>query len=241
MDGIQTVTGNIEVNDAQSLTSFSAPALGSIGGDLQMSDLSTLGSVSFPRLATVANLNFTVLPLLLTATFTTGLQSVNALSIVNTQLSSLAGLNPPRVGSLNIQQNLYLTSFAMAANTTSSIMVASNSMSNFDLSFPNLVRASAMSVTLATSFSAPVLQTVNGTLSFIQNTFTDLAFPNMTSAGGLNIDTNRYLSNLSVPALTTIGTQGINIVNNQALNGTISFPVLTSDAGNIKIVGDFTA
>jgi len=95
------------------------------------------------------------------------------------------------------------------------------------------------------SVSIPSLAAVNGSLGFYGNTFASLSAPNLTTvgsfqgrSGGITIDDNSVLSNITMPQLTSSG--GLfQIASNEELHA-ISFPVLSEIGGALDFTGNFT-
>lgn len=241
LDGVQSITGDLTAINAIGVTSISAGSLTNIGGTMQFVNMTVLNALNFPRLTTSHNIDWETLPALQGLGFTSGIQSTDILSIQDTQLQNLDGINPTTAGQIYISNNRYLTDINMqVANVTTNITIQSNNNGETNISFPNLVHATAMIVSQAAFLNFPTLQYVNGTMSIYSNAFTTFGCPNLTSTGGLSIATNRELTNISFPALTMVGMNGISIMDNQALTDTITFPVLTRIAGAITVAGDFT-
>lgn len=160
-------------------------------------------------------------------------------------MNSLDGINLNTADVIEISDNTRLTTFStQIANVTTSIDVSSNGRS-LTVEFPNLMWAANMTLRNVSSVSIPSLAAVNGSLGFYGNYFTSLSAPNLTTvgsfqgrSGGITIDDNSALSNITMPELTSSG--GLfQIASNEELHA-ISFPVLSEIGGALDFTGNFT-
>lgn len=248
LDGPSAISGSLLVSNAGQLTDLTSSTIGSIAtssGSFTMFNLTLLSTLRFNELTQVGTINWAALPALSQLTFPSFVSKAASVTITNTFLSTLDGINLMTVGLLDINNNNRLQTFStQIANITQGVNIASNGRS-LDISFPNLIWANNMTFRNISSLSIPSLAKVNGSLIFDENFFSSFAAPNLTSVGdsansrgSLAFVANPQLKNITIPGLTGIG-GGVQIANNTALQ-TISFPVLKNVGGAVDLSGNFT-
>jgi len=137
-----------------------------------------------------------------------------------------------------------LTFSTQIANVTSSIDIDNNGQS-LTVELPNLLWAANVTLRNLSSVSIPSLSVVNGSLGLYGNYFTSLAAPNLTTvgafatgSGGITINDNTALSNITFNELTTVG--GLfQIFDNSALHA-VDFPLVSEIGGALDFTGNFT-
>jgi hypothetical protein len=245
LDGIGQITGSLTASNASLLTGLTSTTINSIGEVFTLTDMTTLSTVQFDALTSAKTIFFQTLPALSSFTFPEEISTCNSLTILNTFLNSLDGINLNTADVIEISDNTRLTKFStQIANVTTSIDVASNGKS-LVVEFPNLIWAANMTLRNVSSISIPSLAVVNGSLGFYGSYFTSLSAANLTSVGsfsgrtgGITIDDNTALSNITFPELTSSG--GLfQIDNNPDLNA-ISFSALAEIGGALDFTGNFT-
>jgi hypothetical protein len=245
IDGPEQITGNLICENAGQLTSLGSSSIGTIGEQFLLNNLTLLSTLAFTDLTTVGSISWTALPALPQLTFSGPVSMADSVLITNTFLSTLDGINLATVGTLNINNNNRLKTFSsQIANITQSLTIDSNGQL-LDLAFPNLIWAANMTLRNVSSVSIPSLTTVNGSLGFLENYFTEIVALNLTTVGntGTNIGSlafvaNPSLTNISMPALQSIG--GANqIANNSALTA-IDFSSLQVIGGSLDFSGNFS-
>lgn len=222
------------------MSSLSAGNLESIKGQFNLDSLTILSSLSFPLLTDVGSIVWTALPALQGLSFTTGVQTASELNIQNTQLNSLDGIDLQVVDTVYIVNNNYLEDINMQlGNVTDSLTLAANGK-NVSAIFPNMLWANNMTFRNVSQVSIPSLASVNGSLGFYSNEFSMLSAANLTKVGGsLSFVSNPDLTNISMPALTTV-TGGFQVANNTELDIVESFPKLATVGGALDFYGNFT-
>jgi aspartate 1-decarboxylase len=245
IDGPQQIKGDLICENAGGLTSLSSISIGTITGSFTMNNLTLLSTLSFSDLQTVGTIAWTALPALSELTFPATVSKATSVTISNTFLSTLDGINLETVETLQIDNNNRLKTFStQIANVSSSVNINANGDS-LAVSFPNLIWAANMTFRNVSSISIPSLAVVNGSLGFYGNYITSLAAPNLTSvgssatgSGSLAFVSNDKLANISLPLLTSVGGAD-QIANNTELSA-ISFPELSTVGGAIDFSGNFT-
>jgi hypothetical protein len=248
LDGPSAISGSLIVNSAGQLTSLASNSIESIAtskGAFTLFNLTLLSTLQFTELTQVGTINWAALPALSQLTFPSFISKAVSVTITNTFLSTLDGINLMTVGLLDINNNNRLRTFStQIGNITQGVNIASNGRS-LEVSFPNLIWANNMTFRNVSKVSIPSLAKVNGSLIFDDNFFTSISAPNLTtvgntatSTGSLAFVANPQLTNITIPRLISIG-GGVQVANNSALQ-TISFPVLKTVGGAIDLSGNFT-
>merc|ERR1712070_599991 len=179
------------------------------------------------------------LPQLQGLSFTTGLQMVESLSIQNTQLGSLDGINLQTADTVYIANNNFLNDITMQLGNVSDSMVLEANGLNVSAIFPNMKWGNELTFRNCSQVSLPSLATTNGSLGFYANFFDMLSTPNLTNVGGdLSFISNEDMTNFSMPQLVKVG-GGLNVANNTALRS-IAFPQLETVVGALDFYGNFT-
>ncbi|KAK9317630.1 hypothetical protein V1524DRAFT_196422 [Lipomyces starkeyi] len=239
INGIQTISGNLVCNNNTQITSISAPSLRTIGGTFQLTQLTILNTLSFPRLSSIGVIDWVTLPAVSDLSFTTGVTSCQDVTISDTDLSSLTGINLTTVSKLDINNNNNLNDIEMGL-TEATYQVDISFNGKTAVSFPYLQWAYNLTFQDVSSVNTPVLSVVNASYLLISNVFNSFSAPNLTTVGGLSIDENMSLTNISFPKLTTIGGSGLQVSNNTKLSTIVGFPNLTTVNGAIVLEGNFT-
>ncbi|KAH7356686.1 hypothetical protein BKA65DRAFT_212403 [Rhexocercosporidium sp. MPI-PUGE-AT-0058] len=245
INGPQQIRGNLSAQSAGGLVSITSTTIGSIGGEFRLFNLTFLSTLQFDALTSVKTIYWEALPALPSLNFGGPLSKADSVTISNTFLTTLSGINLNTVGTLQIDNNNSLKQFdTQIANITNAVNINANG-NQLAVTFPNLIWAANMTFRNVSSVKIPSLATVNGSLGFYGNYMDSIAAPNLTSignfatgVGSLAIVANGKLSNITFPALKSVGGAD-QIANNTALNA-ISFASLTSVGGAIDFSGNFT-
>lgn len=243
IDNIQKIDGNLTVTNLDQLTELAFPALQSVIG-LELGSLNTLTSLSLHALTTVTQLNFTALASLQQLDFgSIGITKASSVLITNTGLTSLNGItNLKSVDYFNVNNNQALTDITLKVTVIkSSLDIEANDIlaSGLTTSFPLLETAQNMTFRNCSVILLPSLVNVTDDLGFYGNDFQNFTAPNLTTAGGLVFVDNTELTNISLPALTSInGTY--QIANNTKLSKIDGFQALSVVTGALDFSGNFT-
>lgn len=221
------------------MTLIAAPDLTSIGNEFSLSSIILLTTLNFPELTSVGSINFQALPNLQALTFTKGVNKAGSVSITNTGLTSLAGIELTSVGDFDLTANTALSSINVndIKNITGTLIISANKNS-LSIEFPNLVSAQNLTFRNTSSISVPSLANLTGELGLFGNYISNFSAPNLTTCADLDFDGNADLTEINLPLLSSL-TGGLAISNNDKLD-TISFPKLSKVQGAIDLTGDYT-
>lgn len=226
LDGIELITGSLYADNILGLTSFSAESLHKAGA-IQING-SRLTGLSLPALQSATD-GIEVAA--------TSLQSLNLPSLVN------------QTTSVSIQGNNGLTDVNIPKLAIANeISVQGNGHGDLSLNLSSLRWITHLRISQCSSVDVSSLDSA-GDAVFAFNTFPALSFPALTSVlGGLIIDTNANLTEISAPVLTKIELPGdaspwqnaLAVSGNDALTGTIEFPAAVEITHNADIYGTFS-
>lgn len=226
--------------NAGSLAYLAGAGLDTIGDTFMLFNLTILTTLNFPRLTDVKTIDWNALPALQQLSFTSSVQQANSLSIQNTQLNSLDGINLQTVDSVLIANNNYLQTISMQlGNITTALTLEANGR-NTTAEFPNLLWAYNMTFRNVSSVTIPSLATLNGSLGFYSDYMSSISGPNLTKIGGsLIFNDCPDLTNISFPSLTEID-GSLDVASNTELMQIDGFPQLQTIAGALAYDGQFT-
>ncbi|KAL2118565.1 hypothetical protein VTJ04DRAFT_8225 [Mycothermus thermophilus] len=242
ISGTEQITGDLRIEDNGELETITSSTLKSIGGAFTIRNVTKINSINFGSLTSVDSLEWQSLGLL--SSITLGpLTSAKSVSISDTVLQSLDGIELTSVDIFNINNNRRLQQYASKLRSVGdTLIIQANGIGvGLNVEFPNLVWAANMAIANVTKFSIPSLQVVNGSARFDSNFFESFSAPNLTHTekGDISFVGNAALKNMTFPKLTDIG-GGLLIANNTALDRVTFFPKLTHVGGAIKLRGNFT-
>lgn len=244
INGIRTIRGDLIAANCVDLQQLTAPELSSIEGKWNMTSLTVLNQLNFNALRSVGEIYWQTLPALSTLGLAAQVTEAAKVTITDTILESLSGINLVTTQRFNINNNRYLKEVTVQlANITDSLAIEFNSPS-VAASFPNLTWANNATFRSCGSVLLPSLTTVNGSLGFFENTFESLSAPKLTAVGtgteggDVTFANNDALVNVSMPQLQTIfGT--LQFVNDSNVKEITGFPKLSVVHGSIDVSGDF--
>lgn len=240
INGVQQISGDLICRNATQLTSISTDQLNSIAGTFDLNGLTILSSLTMSSLSAVNKINWVSLPALQSLNFAQGISRANTIYISYTELTSLSGIELTAVGSMDINNNRFLTTINVndMKNVTNALSFSANNK-DLEISFPNLQGAANLTFRNVSKIDMPSLSSCAGDIGFYSNTFESFSAPNLTQTGGtLAFVDSPNLSNVSFPSLTTIG-GGFLIANNTNLKVISGFPKLKTIVGALDFAGTF--
>jgi hypothetical protein len=239
LSGPQEITGDLSVLDNGDLENFQSSSLKTVGGTFTMRNVTKLNTLSFSRLTSVRALAWQSVTNLNSVTLGP-LSQADEVTISDTFLDALTGINLTSVNKLDINNNRRLKKFSTQLENMGDLYIQANGI-GLDIDLPNLVWASNLTIANVTKFAVPSLKVVNGSARFDSNYFESFNAPNLTHTESADISFvgNAALKNMTFPKLTSIG-GGLLIANNTGLDKVTFFPKLTDVGGAIKLRGNFT-
>ncbi|CAI6338300.1 unnamed protein product [Periconia digitata] len=234
---LEEIDGDLLIEDNANIKRVDGPAIKKISGTFSIKRTPELAALSFPLLDEAKKLEMEGLPNLRNLNFDSEISSVDELSIENTQLQDLKGINLNKTNSIRIIANGAIANISMGIkNMTGAIEIKDNN-ADVTISFPNLEHAGNMSYRAVGNLSLPSLKEVSPGSFGIQNSkmgsFYASNFTDVKDA--LIIANNTELADLHVPALQKVGTS-YRIESNDKLSE-INMPALEDVGAALDISG----
>jgi len=237
--GMHTIAGDLICQGAEDLTSLSGPSLRTIGGQFNLKGLIRLSSLSFPMLSSVKTVAWETLPNLRSLDFTTEITQAESVSIENTILTSLQGINLVQAKRFRVTNNKYLKEVKVNLGNVTDILDVNFNAKGVIASFPELRWAQNISLGDAGSASFPKLEEVKSSISFVNNTLQEIYLPKLGKVGqSFAVVSCSSLTNLTVPSLVSVGGT-FQIANNTMLGSVTGFPKLKTVGGAVDLSGNF--
>ncbi|KAI0858636.1 GPI-anchored cell wall organization protein ecm33 [Xylaria cubensis] len=238
---LKTINGSLIVKNNGALQSLASSSLTTIGGDFILQNVTSLVSLTMPMLNAVNTIQWTTLSALNEPTFgNPGITKAKSVTVSDTFVQNLDGINVQALTDMNINNNHRLSKFSTSIKTLSNALYVNSNALNMTMEMPNLEWIANMTIANVSTFSVPSLKTVNGSMRFDSNYFTNFVAPNLTEThdGDLSFVSNPQLQNISIPLLTKVG-GGLTIANNTDLMKVDGLGSLADVGGAIKMRGSF--
>jgi hypothetical protein len=236
---VQEITGDMTIKGATGLKTINMPQLQTVGGSMTLLSLTVLASFSCPNLVSVDEISWTTLPLLQQLTFTKQVTNASSVTISDTNLQSLTGINLMTAETFNINNNKFLKAVDVQLTKVSGALTLSANAKGVNCSFSSLKSAANLTIGDAGQLTLPKLENVTNSLAFDSNTFETLELPKLTSVGDFSMSNNNQLTNVTATELKTVDGTFL-LANNTALKVVDSFEALSSVTGAIDMSGVFT-
>lgn len=239
---LQEIDGVLNATMASNVTSLSFGSLQRITKDFILEGVTMLSELRMPQLSRVGSIQWNHCPALQGLDFDTGISSVdNQVDIQDTQIFNLDTINIGGALSLNIANNQRLNSLRWSLQYVNKTMVinANHKDGGLNTSFPNLESAGSVDISNVSSLEMPSLSQVDQQVSVYGSYFSDLSFPNLTKSQGALIHDNSMMQRLSMPKFSQCS-GALRVYNNDALQGTISFPAVQMVGGSLNMTGAFS-
>lgn len=239
---LSEIGGDLTAENNGLLLTLQSSSLETIGGAFTLKNVTKLSTLSFPKLGEVGSIDWATLNNLPEPTFgNPGITKAKSVTIADTFIENIDGINVDSLSDMNINNNRRLTKFSTSIKSLTNTMYIQANGLNLSMEMPNLEWIANMTIANVTSFSVPSLHTVNGSMRFDSNYFTTFTAANLTDIqdGDLSFVSNPQLTNISIPTLTRIG-GGFTIANNTALEKLDGFGAVNEIGGAVKVRGSFT-
>jgi hypothetical protein len=240
LDNLVSITGDFTCTDATQLSSISAAKLRNIGGTFGLMRLTSLKSLVFPELVSVGQIDWETLPALEGLEMTKQITQARRVLITDTIMTSLNGINITSTAYFNINNNRFLRNIDCSLQEVSDMLDINSNGKSLKASFPDLTWANNITIRDASSVSFPMLEKVNSSCSFINNTFDSISFPELTQVGGsFSFAACPSLTNITASKVKSIGGTFL-IANNSNLAVLEGFGSVTKVGGSVDFAGKFT-
>ena len=220
------------------MSTLSADSLATIDDTFTLGNIQLLSTLNFPSLQSVDTVDWEGLPNLGSLSFTAGLSDVSSLSIQNTVLGTLEGINLMMVDTMFIVNNFYLNDISMQISNVTQSMTLSANGDDVLAEFPNLKSGQNIYLANCSTINLQSLSAITGSLNLRSNYITDLSLTNLTTVGkSFAVIDNAMLTNITAPSLKSVG-GGFIISNNTDLTS-VTFAKLQTVGGAIDMNGAF--
>ncbi|RDA93604.1 hypothetical protein CP533_6154, partial [Ophiocordyceps camponoti-saundersi (nom. inval.)] len=239
IEGPKQLRKDFIVSNATKLISISSSSINAVGGSLRLEGLQLLSSCNLQALTSVVDMFLLNLPQLNGLTLgTEGVTKARRISIDDTFISDLTGLNIATADVIEISNNPKLTTFdSPLVNVTKSLKLTNNG-NNMQVNMSSLQTCGEIQFRQVKSFDAPVLSHAESIKFNDSPELLSVSCSNLTEiAASLTLINNKKLNKLSFPLLKTIKGD-MTIQNNTALEQVDGFPKVES-VGNILLRGSF--
>lgn len=238
LTGVREFYGDLKINGTKA-TVFNAPDLQLVSGELSVSQSTLLGTANLAQLTTVGTLNFDGLPSLEKTGLASGITSAESITISNTGLHSLDGINVYKLKVFDVNNNADIESIDSALQSVTDLLQINYNADKVEVVLDELTSANDVVFEKISSLSTANLTSINGSLSISKNSFDSFEFKELTQIGkSLSINENDELEEFDFPKLKSIG-GALNILDNEKLKSFSYFPKLETIGGSVNIDGDF--
>jgi hypothetical protein len=239
IEGPKQLTGDFIVINAHKLIGVSSSSINSVGGTMRLEDLQLLSTLNMQSLKSVSDLQLINLPQLSDLVFgTSGVTKSRSITVTDTFISDLSGLNIASADTIKISNNAILTRFNSDLVDVIKSLELTNNGNNMQVNMSRLKSAGDIQFRQVKSFDAPILTEVES-IKFNDSPelLTVSANSLTTISGSLTFINNNKMSSLSFEALEIIKGD-MTIRNNRVLKAIEGFPKLAA-VDNILLNGVF--
>lgn len=238
LTGVREFYGDLKINGTKA-TVFNAPDLQLVSGQFTLSRLTLLGNVNLAQLTTVGTLVFDGLPALEQTGLSSGITSAESITISNTGLHSLEGINVFKLKVFDVNNNADIESIDSALQSVTDLLQINYNADKVEVVLDELTLANDVVFEKISSLSTANLTSINGSLSLSKNKFDSFEFKQLEQIGkSLSINDNDELEEFDFPKLKSIG-GALNIADNENLKSFSYFDKLETIGGSVNIDGDF--
>lgn len=241
VSGLKKIDGSLTIKNATQLSKLELSDLEEISDKFEINVATIINRLSAPKLQKVGKINWITLPALSGLNFDNKITECKEVTISDTGLNSLEGINVKKADKFDINNNKYLEEVHVDVKSVTNSLDISFNAKQVSASFPQLQWANNITFRDVSDVFLPNLTAVNSSLGFINNTVKGIEVPKLKEMGGsLSIVSNEKLSNVSFPKLTKID-GGFQVANNTKLKSILGFPKVKTVGGAIDFDGKFNA
>ncbi|CAK7901450.1 cell surface GPI-anchored protein ECM33 [[Candida] anglica] len=239
LTGVEQIYGSLDIINATQAVVLNAPTLQLVSGTLNLDGNTILATLNLAQLTTVGTLVLNALPALEKTGLTAGITSAENITVSDTALISLEGINVYELAIFNVNNNKDIETIDSGLQSVTNLISISYNAEKVDVSLDKLTTANQVYFQSINSLSAANLTSVNDSLTLTSNSIDKIEFKKLTSIGkSLTINKNDNLEELDFPALTKLG-GALVISDNSQLSNFDGFPNLTTIAGTVTLDGKF--
>jgi len=237
------IKGSLIAENNGLLQTLRSSSLETIGKAFQLKNVTSLTNCEFTSLGEVGSIDWATLNKLPQPNFgTKGITKAKSVTVADTFIINLNGINVQDLADMNINNNRRLTKFSSSIKTLSNALYITANGLDLEVEMPNLEWIANMTIANVSSFAVPSLKTVNGSMRFNSNYFETFTAANLTELkdGDLSFVSNGKLTNITLPQLESIG-GGLTIANNTQLEEIDGLTNLKDVGGAIIMRGSFNS
>lgn len=236
-DHLSKIEGSLIISNSENLMRVDAYSLRVITETFKMEKLQALGLIETPNLATVGKLDWQILPLLSQISLGS-LKDVQSIIVSDTSLVSVSKFAGTNLQHLAIQNNRFMENINFDTEEVSSLLQITGNARNVVVKLGELRLAQNISISNVRDLNMTKLRKVAKSMSVVENSFTEVAFPSLTEIGGLlRLADNREAKEATFDAVLDIG-GGVLIENNNQLHQISFLPKLRSIGGALELKGN---
>lgn len=234
---IESIDGSLIIRDSPELVRVEASNLNTITGELRATELTSLSLLSLDSLMSVKSLYWKVLPILSNVVLNGEIHDIELITISDTSLTGFSGFSTDKLLVLDINNNRFLDEIVCNVKEISNELHIASNARELNLTLPNLKTANNMSIHDVQEIDLTELESVEYSVSIINNYFTSMKLDKLKKVGGtLNLSKNSKLSKVEFPNIFEIG-GGLVVADNPSINIIDFFSKLTTIGGAIELSG----
>lgn len=236
-DHLAKVEGSLIISNSANLMRVDAYSLRVITESFKMEKLQSLGLIETPNLVTVKNLDWQILPLLSQVSLDS-LKDVQSVIISDTSLTTISKFAGTNLHDLVIQNNRFMELVNFDTEDVRNSLQITGNARNVVVKLGELKLAHNISVSNVRDLNMTKLRKVERSMSVVENSFTEVAFPSLTEIGGLlRLADNREAKEANFDSVVDIG-GGVLIQDNNELHDISFLPQLRSIGGALELTGN---
>jgi hypothetical protein len=235
--GVEQIYGDFSILNATKAITFDAPTLQLVSGELRLDANTILANLNLAQLTTVGTLTLNALPALEKTGLVAGITSAENITISDTALTSLDGINVFELKIFDVNNNKDIDSIDSGLQSVTNLISIAYNAEKVDVTLDQLTSANQIYLQSINSLSLANLTQINGSLTIRQSSIDKVEIKNLTSIGkDLTVDENSNLEEFEFPELTSLG-GALVITENDDLSTIDGLPKLKSVAGTVTIDG----
>ncbi|KAG7193383.1 uncharacterized protein KQ657_000801 [Scheffersomyces spartinae] len=239
LTGVKQIFGDLSIKNATRIISFVAPDLELISGNFEIISATVLETINLAQLTTVGTLLWNHLNAINSTGLTSGLTTADSVTISDTTLAALEGINVFQLKTFDINNNGNIQLIDSGLKSVTDLLSVSFNSESVDVKLDYLTSAKNVVFQSVNSISAANLTSVNGSLTISSSNLKELSLDKLTNVGAaLTIDDNTKLTDVSFASLKNIA-GAFEIADNTNLGDFGDFEKLATVGGSVNFTGTF--